>query len=179
MARQITPGDPRLVAYLTPAATDDATLLSLSAQELQRFLGARLPDYMTPSSFVMLERMPLTPSGKLNRAALLDNDQTRPQIDAPFVAPRTPVEETLAGIWSQILGVERIGVHDNFFALGGHSLLATQVQSRIRAEYQADLPLRELFAAPTIAELAETIIQRTVAQADSETLAQLLAALED
>jgi amino acid adenylation domain-containing protein/non-ribosomal peptide synthase protein (TIGR01720 family) len=179
MARQITPGDTRLVAYLTPAATDDATLLSLSAQELQRFLGARLPDYMTPSSFVMLERMPLTPSGKLNRAALLDNDQTRPQIDAPFVAPRTPVEETLAGIWSQILGVERIGVHDNFFALGGHSLLATQVQSRIRAEYQADLPLRELFAAPTIAELAETIIQRTVAQADSETLAQLLAALED
>jgi amino acid adenylation domain-containing protein len=112
---------------------------------------------MVPAVFVLLDAFPLTANGKVNRHALPTPDDRRPQLDAAFVACRTPTEELLAEIWAQVLGVERVGVHDNFFQLGGHSLLATQVVSRIREAFQVELPLRRLFEAPTVAGLAESI----------------------
>jgi acyl carrier protein len=133
---------------------------------------------MLPSAFVFLDALPRTPSGTLDRRALLAPDRDRPALDVPYVAPRTPLEEQLAAIWSEVLGVERVGVYDNFFVLGGHSLLATQVVSRVREEFQVELPLRTLFAEPTLATLADAIIQQTVEQTESELLAQLMAELE-
>ena len=106
---------------------------------------------MVPSAFVFLDSLPLTPNGKLDRSALAAPDQNRPDIGESYVAPGTPVEELLAGIWSELLKIEKVGVHDNFFDLGGHSLLATQVMSRLREGLGVELPLRALFEAPTIA----------------------------
>jgi acyl carrier protein len=112
---------------------------------------------MVPSAFVVLDSLPLTPNGKLDRKALPAPDQTRPELEKTFVAPRTPVEETLASIWSDVLQFDHVGIHDNFFELGGHSLLATQLISRIRDAFKIDLPLRSLFEAPTIYGLAQRI----------------------
>src|SRR6185436_8527708 len=113
--------------------------------------------YMVPSAFVALEALPLTPNGKVNRRALPAPDNVRPTLEASFVAPRNSIEETLAGIWSQLLGVERVGVQDGFFELGGHSLLATQLVSRVREAFGVEIPLRAIFEAPTIAGLAERV----------------------
>ena len=112
---------------------------------------------MVPSAFVFLKSLPLTPNGKVDRAALPAPEDTRPDLQKVFVAPRTPVEKELAGIWASLLKVSAVGVHDNFFDLGGHSLLATQVVSRMRKAFQLEMPLRTLFESPTVAQLAETI----------------------
>jgi amino acid adenylation domain-containing protein len=143
----------RLVAYVVPKQNP-----APPASELRRFLNARLPDYMVPSAFLFLNVLPLTPNGKLDHRNLPAPDQTRDR-DEPFVAPRTPVEEMLAGIWAELLHVEPVGIHDNFFDLGGHSLLVTQVISRARRELQVDLPLRVLFESPTVSGLAERVEQ--------------------
>ena len=121
---------------------------------LRSHLADRLPFYMVPTAFVMLDALPLTGNGKVDRKALPDPDDSRPEIAERFVAPRTADEEALALIWRQILGLEQIGVHDNFFELGGHSLLATRVTSRVREEFHVELPLRTLFEQPTVAGLA-------------------------
>jgi acyl-coenzyme A synthetase/AMP-(fatty) acid ligase/acyl carrier protein len=144
--------DQHLVAYLVPAGQHVPTVT-----ELRRSLGEILPEYMIPSAFVMLDALPLTSSGKIDRRALPVPDRTRPELESAFVTPRTPIEEVLAGIWEDVLGLERIGVHDNFFELGGHSLVATRVISRVRAAFRMELPLRSLFEAPTVADLAERI----------------------
>ncbi len=128
-----------------------------SLAELRVFLKSKLPDYMVPSAFVMLNALPLTPNGKLDRNALPAPDWSRRDLENTFVAPRTPVEEMLAGIWKRVLGIEQVGVHDNFFEMGGHSLLATQLVSRVREAFQIELPLRHIFESPTIAELAEYV----------------------
>jgi amino acid adenylation domain-containing protein len=146
-AREQAPGDLRLVAYVVP---ENALPLS---DELRGFLEQRLPGYMVPDAFVVLKALPLTPNGKLDRGALPAPDDEHP-VREDYVPPRTPVEELLAGIWSTVLRLERIGVRDNFFAIGGHSLLATQVVSRIRTEIGIELPLRALFEDPTIGGLA-------------------------
>jgi acyl carrier protein len=112
---------------------------------------------MMPSDFMVLKELPLTPNGKVDRKALPMPDRKRPELDRTFVPPRSPVEQTVAGIWDEVLGLERVGVHDNFFELGGHSLLATQVVSRLREALQVELPLYYLFETPTIAGLAERI----------------------
>jgi len=106
---------------------------------------------------VFLEALPLTPNGKVNRRALPAPDSTRPDLDKSFVAPSTPAEETLAGIWREVLRLDRVGVRDNFFALGGHSLLMMQVISRLREAFQVELPIRRFFESPMIAELALAI----------------------
>jgi len=152
VAREDAPGDKRLVAYVIPDP-DQVT----GTSELRRFLQAKLPNYMVPSAFMMLEALPLTPSGKVNRRALPAPERGRPEMEGDLVAPSTPVEEMLAGIWAGILGLERVGVHDNFFELGGHSLLGTQVISRVRKAFQVELPLRKLFEMPTVAGLSERI----------------------
>ncbi|NVJ19520.1 non-ribosomal peptide synthetase, partial [Myxococcus sp. AM010] len=142
----------RLVAYVT--ARDAA---SLDAGALRSHMKQRLPEYMVPSVYVLLESLPLTPNGKVDRKALPAPVAMLGTPGPDYVAPRTPTEELIAGIFSQVLGVERVGAKDDFFELGGHSLLATQVVSRIRGTFQTELPLRELFEAPTLSALAERL----------------------
>ena len=122
--------------------------------ELRRYLAQRLPEPMVPSAFVVMAALPLTPNGKVDRAALEALPESRRAAGDAFRAPRTAVEQTLAGIWSELLGSERIGLDDDFFDLGGHSLLATQVVSRVRKALGVELPLRVFFQHPTVAELA-------------------------
>ena len=138
--------------------------------QLRRGLMEELPEYMMPSAFMLLDALPLTANGKINRRALPAPGETRPELESDYVAPRTKAEELLASIWRQVLMLEQIGVHDDFFQLGGHSLLATQVVSRIRDRMQIDLPLRHLFELPTIAGLAAAIGE---AQTDPEAAAPL------
>ncbi|MBW4632889.1 MAG: amino acid adenylation domain-containing protein [Iphinoe sp. HA4291-MV1] len=140
----------RLVAYVVPNPE-----LTVTSNELRSFLKEKLPDYMVPSAFVTLEKMPLSPNGKVDRKALPAPDFELGQDS--FVAPRTPSEEILAQLWAQVLDLKQVGIHDNFFELGGHSLLATQVISRLRSVFEVDLPLRRLFEFPTVAELSEFI----------------------
>ena len=135
-------------------------------REMRRILRRFLPDYMVPSLLIALDAFPLTPSGKLDRKALPDPGTLGSREGEAYVAPRTPGEEALAGIWEEILGLERVGVHDDFFALGGHSLLATQVTSRVAEDMGVELGLWSLFESPTVAELAEDIeVYRAVASA--------------
>jgi amino acid adenylation domain-containing protein len=152
-AREDVPGDKRLVAYVVPAGG------AAPAGELRAYLKETLPDYMVPSAFAVLEVLPLSPNGKADRKALPAPDGIRPELESGYAAPRTLVEKTLTDIWGQVLRVDRVGIHDNFFNLGGHSLLATQVVSRIREVFQAEVSLRSFFDAPTIAELA-SIVER-------------------
>jgi amino acid adenylation domain-containing protein len=150
--REDTPGDKRLVAYVVPDETAQVT-----GKELRNFLRNKLPEYMLPSAFVMLERMPLGSTGKVDRRALPAPERARHAAEESCIDPRNPVEEILAGIWSDVLGLDRAGVYDNFFDLGGHSLLAMQVIARIHFALQVEIPVRRLFECPTVAELAETI----------------------
>src|SRR6185369_6096251 len=152
LAREDDPGSKRLVAYVV--GTEAA---EISGVTLRNYLRTMLPEYMVPSSFVVLERLPLSANGKLNRRALPAPDHERPELENVFVAPRTAVEELLVDIWVQVLGIDRVGITDDFFDLGGHSLLATQIVSRVRQAFHVDLPLRDLFESPTIAGLAENI----------------------
>jgi pristinamycin I synthase-3/4 len=147
VAREDAPGDQRLVAYVVLRRTQEG-------EGLRAHLKERLPAHMLPSAFVVLDALPLTSNGKIDRAALPAPDRSANESAPSFVAPRTPLEESLCGIWAEILGVGRVGVEDNFFELGGHSLLATQVMSRIRKTLQIELPLRALFEQPTVASLA-------------------------
>ncbi len=147
-------GDARLVAYLVPIPGFAPT-----PRELREFLVEKLPAYMLPAAFVLLDALPLTPNGKVDRRALPNPSQADLPLDHDFVPPRTPVEKTVAAIWGQVLGVERVGLHDDFFASGGHSLLATQLVARVRAASQVELPLRVLFDAPTVAGVAAVITE--------------------
>ena len=149
LARDDGHGSNRLVAYFV---ADEKPAPSVS--QLQSFLRTTLPDYMVPSTFQEIDELPLTATGKLDRRALPEPDRARPDQDVAFVAPRNAAEEVIAGIWANILRLERVGVHDRFFELGGHSLLATQVISRVSEAFQIELPLRSLFERPTVEGLA-------------------------
>ena len=125
--------------------------------QLRSFLQEKLPEYMVPDRLLLLDALPITPNGKVDRQALPALDASRPELAENFVPPRTPLEIGLAEIWAEVLGIERVGIQDNFLELGGQSLLAIQVVSRIRDSYQVDLPMRSLFDSPTIAQLQEQI----------------------
>src|ERR1051326_5354674 len=157
VARQDNPDDKRLVAYIVSKGSQELSITQLSITELRNYLKDRLPDYMIPSAFVMLDKLPLNPNGKVDRRALPEPEQTRTAV-AMYVPPRSPMEEIIAGVWSEILRMPAIGVHDNFFEMGGHSLLATQVVSRLRNSVGIELSVRSLFEHPTIAELAARIM---------------------
>jgi acyl-coenzyme A synthetase/AMP-(fatty) acid ligase/acyl carrier protein len=167
------PGDRSLVAYvvLNPEAT-------LSVGEMQT-LRRKLPEYMIPSRLVILETLPMTPTGKVDRRALPPPDSARPDMEERFTQPSTAIEKTLASIWSTVLGLDSVGVHDNFFALGGHSLRATQVTSRIRKEFDINFPVRLVFENPTIAEMSPVVAQLWADSADAEELAMALDDLEN
>lgn len=150
VARDNGSGDKRLVAYLV------ANSESADSAELREFLAGKLPDYMLPSAFIWLDKLPLAPNGKLDRLALPAPGEAVEGHEA-FEPPQTPVEETMAAIWAEVLGVNKVGRNDNFFELGGHSLLATRMISRVRQAMQVDLTLRSLFESPTVAGLAEIV----------------------
>jgi surfactin family lipopeptide synthetase C len=153
-AQEDVKNDRRLVGYLVPSNIVNETFL----QEVRDWLRQQLPDHMIPSAFVVLESLPLTSSGKVNRRALPAPES--PEVDADsYVAPRTSTEAQLAAIWCDVLNCKPVGIHDNFFELGGHSLLATQLISRVRNTFKVELPLRYLFASPTVAGFAAALEQ--------------------
>src|SRR5262249_60380006 len=121
---------------------------------LRSFLGGKLSEYMVPAAFVVLDALPLSPNGKVDRNVLPAPGSDRPDLAADFVEPATPTERKLAAIWSEVLQIERIGSRDGFFELGGHSLLATQVITRVKSEFGVELPLRRLFEATLLGDFA-------------------------
>ncbi|MEW6367293.1 MAG: amino acid adenylation domain-containing protein [Acidobacteriota bacterium] len=152
LAREDDPGEKRLVAYLVPREGHRRP-----SGDVRAWLRAKLPEYMVPAAFVMLDSLPLTPNGKVDRDALPAPEGDAADAGRAFAGPRTPVEEVVAGIWADVLKLDRIGIHDSFFDLGGHSLLATQVISRVRQALRVDLPLRRLFDTPTVSGLADAL----------------------
>jgi len=147
--------DKRLIAYFVPSRRSAPTV-----GELRSFLKEKLPDYMIPSAFVMLRALPLTPNGKIDRRALPAPDQTRPEVETTFVAARDALELQLTHIWEKILGIQPIGLKDNFFDLGGHSLLAAQLIAQVEKVIGKNLPLATLFQAPTVEQLARILRQK-------------------
>ncbi|MFP4099127.1 amino acid adenylation domain-containing protein [Coleofasciculus sp.] len=164
IAREDEPGNQRLVAYLLAQASLDGII-----HELRNLLEEKLPNYMMPSVFMQLEVLPLTPNGKIDRSALPAPDIASSYLKSSFVAPRDSLEQELARIWTQVLGLKPVGIYDNFFELGGHSLLATQVISHLRKTFKVELPLRCLFESPTIAGLAKGIQELMKAELKQKT----------
>jgi amino acid adenylation domain-containing protein len=150
--REDRPGDKRLVAYYTSKAQ-----AHLSVASLRDYLGSKLPEYMIPAAFVKLDSLPLTPSGKCDRRSLPAPQQQDIGLHDDYTPPRNSIEGQLAQIWSEVLGIDRIGIHDNFFALGGHSLLAVRLFARINERFKAKLPLSLIFQGGTIVQLARSI----------------------
>jgi acyl-CoA synthetase (AMP-forming)/AMP-acid ligase II/acyl carrier protein len=147
-------GENILVGYVVPKIPgDDAQVIP----QLRQFLQGKLPEHLMPNLFVGIETLPLTPNGKIDRNALPQPEATRRDLLASYVAPRTPIEQQIADIWSQVLKLDRVGIHDNFFELGGYSLLAIQIVSRLRPALQVEVPLPILFELPTIEALAERV----------------------
>jgi amino acid adenylation domain-containing protein len=165
------PGEKYLVAYVVPREDAAPTI-----NELYNFLKEKLPDYMMPSAFLFLPSLPLT-NGKLDRRALPLPNRRRPDMDA-YIPPKNEIEQKLVGIWEEVLDIRPIGIHDNFFELGGHSLLATQVVTRIRRAFNLELPLRSLFEKPSVAGLAEAIMQSLADNAEPNRTADILTHIE-
>jgi acyl carrier protein len=162
-----------LTAYVAPNVGT-----KMEPHGLRSYLKAKLPDYMVPSVWVMLEALPLMPNGKVDRSALPVPDRIRPEPDISFRGPATPIENMIAAIWSELLGVEQVGVHDNFFDLGGHSLLAMRVISKIRKQLGVELPVRMVFEKPTVTGLAEAVIHHQIRAEKNEEAARILGEVE-
>ncbi len=169
VARDVQPGDTRLLAYVVPHQAP-----APSSSTLRSFLLERLPAYMAPAAFVPLPALPLTPNRKVDQAALPAPDWSHIGRDEAYVAPQTPLEAELAEIWADVLGCEKIGVRDDCFVLGGHSLLAVQLLFQVQDTFQVELPLESLFASPTVADMALAIVQRQGESVESDDLMQLL-----
>ena len=157
LAREDAGGVCRLIAYLV-ADTDAGAGAAPAPDALRTALAAGLPDYMVPAAFVRLDAWPLSPSGKIDRAALPAPGDADLAVRAAHVAPCTPMEEVLAGIWSELLGVERIGVHDNFFELGGHSLMAMRLLAMLQELFAIAVSPGAFFEAPTVAALSRRLL---------------------
>jgi amino acid adenylation domain-containing protein/thioester reductase-like protein len=174
ITREDNVGEKQLVAYLV--AANSQNLYS----KLRAYLKEKLPEYMVPAVFVLMNKFPLTPNGKVDRRALPAPSLDRPDLDVPMVEPTNDIERDLAEIWSQMLGIVPIGIHDNFFDLGGHSLFIAKMMTQVAETFAVKLPLSELFTAPTVAGLAQSIVNARQPQALSDRLnfAQLLADAE-
>jgi amino acid adenylation domain-containing protein len=160
VVRRRDDGDKRLVAFIVPRKSKRIT-----PEDLRQFLREKLPAYMIPATFVELDSLPLTPNGKVDRKALPEIEIDRPDPGAAVIEPRSSVEEQVARIWSELLGIPRVGIHDNFFDLGGHSLLVIQLISRLHQRFGVELPVRTLFDSPTVAQLAARIEESRKASA--------------
>ena len=174
VARKDESGSTMLAAYVVPAAPDAAP----DKAALRTFLKQKLPDYMVPSAFVVLAKLPLTPNGKVDRRALPQPELTRAQAGLAQTRPRTPTELTLGRIWTEVLPISEIGIHDNFFDLGGHSLLVAQVVSRIRREFHLEISLRAIFERPTIESMAIMLLEKQAENAGAGEMERLLTELE-
>jgi acyl-coenzyme A synthetase/AMP-(fatty) acid ligase len=163
----------RLVGYVT----GDRKKVPGTA-EIRSFLKEKLPEYMVPSAFMAIRDFPLTPNGKIDRSALPDPGSTRPKIKATFVPPGTTTEKMLADFFAQLLGIDPVGTHDNFFDLGGHSLLATRVISRVNDALNVQVPLRTFYESPTVASLALTVLQSKIKKENGRAVDRLLDELE-
>ncbi|NER31592.1 MAG: hypothetical protein F6J89_29240, partial [Symploca sp. SIO1C4] len=167
LAREDKPGNKRLVAYVVANLDEldsnaqtwetQSQLIRQLVPQLRSLVKQMLPEYMRPSAFVILEALPLNPNGKVDRWALPVPDTARPELEAAFVAPRTPTEQVLAEIFALLLEVEQVGVHDDFFELGGHSLLATQLITQLHKRLEVEVTVIDLFKVPTVAGVAERI----------------------
>jgi amino acid adenylation domain-containing protein len=173
IVREDAPGDQRLVAYVVPAAEQPP-----EHEELRRLLKTKLPPFMVPSAFVTLDSFPVTANGKLNRAALPAPDGARPDLARTYAPPQTPVEATLASVWREVLGVDRVGIDDDFFDLGGHSLLAVKMLARVQEALGLDLYLGRVFEHSTIRALAAVISAELLDREDCDELTALLAEVE-
>jgi acyl-coenzyme A synthetase/AMP-(fatty) acid ligase len=162
MVQEEAPDNKTLVDYFIAASGSGPT-----ATDLRDYLKTRLPDYMVPSAFIKVDMIPLTTNGKVHRRALSSLYSKQPDSEQNYVAPRSELEETLVRIWRELLKVDRVGVHDNFFGLGGQSVLAAQLNTRLNKEFNVHLPLRKIFEEPTVANLAQAL---TEAQATSTQL---------
>jgi amino acid adenylation domain-containing protein len=166
-------GEQHLVAYLVPTKGNTPTV-----SDLRQAMVQALPVYMVPSAFVFLDTLPLTPNGKVDRTALPGPGGVRPELDTPYAPPGTWVEEELAKIWAEVLALDRVGIHDNFFDLGGHSLAATRVVSQVIKRFRLEIPLRSLFEAPTVAEMAVVIIERHRVRFGEQELESIITEIE-
>jgi hypothetical protein len=164
---------PQLVAYVVPREADGA---AAAPAELRRALEAELPDYMVPSWFVLLEALPLTANGKVDRRALPDPDPAAGR-KSEYLAPATAIEESLAEVCAGVLGLERVGMRHNYCARGGHSLLAVQLTSRLRDRYALEVPLQMVFEAPDLLDLANRLVGRVLEEAGDLSLEELQALL--
>jgi amino acid adenylation domain-containing protein len=162
VARDDANGEKRLIAYVVLSSQSHP-----SADELQKFLANELPEYMVPAVFEILDALPLTEHGKIDRTALPAPDSKNTVRDQPFTAPRTPIEQRLAAILCGLLALDCVSVHDNFFFLGGHSLLGTQLIARIRSAFGVEVALRTLFDTPTIVDLSSEIERLILAKIET------------
>ena len=172
--KKLPSGDTRLVAYLVARNKPAAPTVT----ELRHFLKEKLPESMIPAAFVVLDKLPLLPTGKVDRRALPDPGDRRPELDTPYVTPRTGIETELQRIWTEVLSIGQIGIHDNFFDLGGHSLAATRVISQVIKKFQLDIPLQSLFQSPTITEMAAVITEHQGKKVGEKELDRILTELE-
>jgi amino acid adenylation domain-containing protein len=173
LVREDTPGDRRLVAYVVPAAGERPDI-----DALRRLLKTKLPPFMVPSAFVALDAFPVTANGKLDQRSLPAPDGARPDLGRSFTAPETHVQESLAAIWREVLGLERVGIDDDFFDLGGHSLLAVKMLARVQDAFGVDLYLGRVFEESTIRGLAAVIAAQLIGDVDDDEVASLLDELE-
>ena len=170
----MSPGDRRLVAYAVRAGDGAGDGAGIDEAALRGYLRGKLPEYMVPAAVVFLPALPVSGNGKIDRRSLPDVAPRRHDV----VPPRTPIEADLVTIFRDVLGEEAIGVHDDFFHSGGDSLLAMRLAARVREHFALDRPLRVIFEAPTVAELAERIVAQRASGLDGEELDRLLAEIE-
>ncbi len=172
-AKEDASGDARLVAYFVPQDLPAPTVTVL-----REFLSASLPSYMVPSVFIALAELPLTKNGKIDRRNLPTPGKRRPNLATPFVEPTSTIQTKLAGIWKDVLALDQVGIDDNFFDLGGHSLTAAQIISRLIQAFQLELPLKSLFQAPTIAEMAAIIAEHQGENLTVQAMERVLSEIE-
>lgn len=174
VAREDAPGEKRIVAYFVPHEYPAPT-----SSDLRAHLKRRIPDYMLPSAFIAVESMPLTDTGKIDRASFPAPERIRPELSQDYAAPKSALEKLVAGIFSEVLKLERVGTWDSFFELGGHSLIATQVVSRIRQLLVVELPLKAIFEEPTVSGLAAAILRHETEPARIEATAELILSVSE
>jgi amino acid adenylation domain-containing protein len=173
LLREDQPGEERLVAYVVLKSSPE-----ISNNDLRSFLKTKLPDYMVPAMVVEVRTFPRMPNGKIDRSALPAPEGIRAEMNQPYVPPRNPLEEMVAGVWSDLLGIDRVGVHDKLFELGAHSLMLTRAAARLRDQFSVEIPLQYFFDSPTVATLAAAL-EKNVQRGQEFNLKPIMRAYRD